>query len=475
VVPAADALADRAAVALGDGQLRRALDHATARFGTARRAAFAGLPASDAVRDRARAIKDRTLAALDEHLGRLVAEVERAGGVVHFARDAAEARAVVVELARARGARVVAKSKSMATEEIHLNEALEAAGVTVVETDLGEYVVQLARERPSHIIVPAIHKTARQVADLLARTTGAEVAADAEAVTALARRQLRARFLEADMGVTGVNFAAADSGTLVLVTNEGNGRLVTTLPRVHVAVMGVDKVIPSLADLPPFLELLPRSATGQTLTTYVNLVRGPRGREEADGPDELHLVLLDGGRVGQVAGPLREALACLRCGACLNVCPVYREIGGHAYGHTYPGPIGILLTTMLEGTRAAADLAHASTLCGACLEVCPVRIDIPRMLIESREAVARAGLAPGQERRLVRVLAAVLERPRMLRALVRLGRPLERLARRGDGTLRVAPAPLAGWTAHRALPRLAARTFSERWEARRGGAPDPRP
>jgi L-lactate dehydrogenase complex protein LldF len=454
-------LAARAARALRDGQLHRALRTATARFVEARRSAFAELPDEARLRDRARAIREATLARLDQHLGQLADQVERAGGVVHWARDAAEARAIIVDLARARDVRLVAKSKSMATEEIDLNAALEAAGITVVETDLGEYVIQLAHEHPSHIIVPAIHKTRGQIAELVGAATGQALPADPEVITRAARQALRERFAQAEMGVSGVNFAAADSGTLVLVTNEGNGRLVTTLPRIHVALMGVDKVIPSLAALPVFLELLPRSATGQRLTTYTTLIRGPRRPGEADGPEELHLVILDNGRVAQVDGPLREALYCLRCGACLNVCPVYREIGGHAYGHTYPGPIGILLTAMLEGPAAARDLPHASTLCGACLEVCPVRIDIPGMLVASRAALARDRLAPPGERLAFRLAGWLMRSPRRWAAAVRLARLGQRWLPRGVAVR--LPGPVGAWGAHRELPRLADQRFTDRW------------
>jgi L-lactate dehydrogenase complex protein LldF len=453
----------RAGRALADRQLRAALRTATTRFVDARRSAWADLPDGDGLRRRAREIKEATLQRLDHHLARFADAVQAAGGAVHWARDPAEARAIVVGLAEARGVRVVAKSKSMATEEIHLNDALEAAGITVVETDLGEYVIQLARERPSHIIVPAIHRSRGEIADLVGRAAGREVPPDPEAITAVARRELRERFRQADMGISGVNFAAAESGTLVLVTNEGNGRLVTTLPRIHVAVMGVDKLIPSLADLPVFLELLPRSATGQRLTTYTNLVHGPRRAGEVDGPDELHVVVLDAGRVAQVAGPLREALYCLRCGACLNVCPVYRETGGHAYGHTYPGPIGIVLTAMLEGPAAVRDLAHASTLCGACQEVCPVGIDIPRMLIAARVSLDRARLASRAERVAFRAAARAMTSPRLWRAAVRVGRVGRRLL--AAGAPRV-PGPLGAWVAHRDLPPLAGRSFSEQWAAR---------
>ncbi|MFZ1057879.1 MAG: LutB/LldF family L-lactate oxidation iron-sulfur protein, partial [Candidatus Rokuibacteriota bacterium] len=372
---------ERAAVALKDAFLQEALTIATTKFIGLRKDSFAGFPQGEELRDQARAIKEATLQKLDHYLEQLADSVERLGGHVHWAATAEEARETILGLCRNRGVKMAVKSKSMATEEIDLNEALERAGVTPTETDLGEYIIQLAHEKPSHIIAPAIHKTKGQVADLFSRELKERFAADPEVLTAAARKELRQKFLQADMGITGANFAVADTGTVVLVTNEGNGRMVTSLPRIHVALMGIEKVIPSMTDLMVFLAILARSATGQKLSVYTTLVRGPRRSAEVDGPEEFHLILLDNGRSRQIAGALREALYCLRCGACLNVCPVYRQIGGHAYGETYPGPIGILLTAMLKGDRAVKDLAHASSLCGACQEVCPVRIDIPRMLI----------------------------------------------------------------------------------------------
>jgi L-lactate dehydrogenase complex protein LldF len=452
----------RAHGALQDAFLQEALGIATAKFIALRRESFAGFPAGEALRDRARAIKEAALQDLDRYLEQLADNVERLGGRVHWAASADEARDIVLGLCRDRGVRVAVKSKSMATEEIGLNEALERAGVTAVETDLGEYIIQLARERPSHIIAPAIHKTKGQVAELFSRELGRPLEADPEVLTAVARKALRRRFLEADLGITGANFAVADTGTVVLVTNEGNGRMVTSLPRIHVAVMGIEKVVPSMSDLVVFLAILARSATGQKLSSYTTLIRGPRRPGELEGPEEFHLVLMDGGRSGQIAGPLREALYCLRCGACLNVCPVYRQIGGHAYGHTYPGPIGILLTAMLEGRRSVADLAHASSLCGACHEVCPVRIDIPRMLVELREGLDRERIAPWSERALFRAAARVLGSPLLFRLAARLGRVAQRPFVRG-GRLRGLPSLLGRWTGTRDLPPVAARTFSERW------------
>jgi L-lactate dehydrogenase complex protein LldF len=454
---------ERARRALGDPFLQEALSIATTKFIGLRREAFADFPAGDALRDRARAIKEATLQKLDTYLEALADNVERRGGHVHWATTGAEAREIVLRLCRDRGVRMAVKSKSMASEEIDLNEALEHAGVAPVETDLGEYIIQLAREKPSHIIAPAIHKTKGQVAELFSRELGQALEADPEVLTAVARRVLRARFLEADMGITGANFAVADTGTVVLVTNEGNGRMVTSLPRIHVAVMGIEKVVPSMTDLMVFLAILARSATGQKLSSYTTLVRGPRRPGELEGPEEFHLVLMDNGRSAQIAGKLREALYCLRCGACLNVCPVYRQIGGHAYGHTYPGPIGILLTAMLKGERAVKHLAHASSLCGACQEVCPVRIDIPRMLVDLREGLDRDRVAPWAERAAFGVLARLLCSPALFRLAVRVGRITQRPFVR-DGRLGRLPGPGAVWTRTRDLPPVAARTFTERWK-----------
>src|SRR5881296_3152876 len=457
-------LRERASNALRDRFLHEALDIATTKFIALRREAFGDFPQGEALRDRARAIKEATLQRLDAHLETLVANIERVGGHVHFATTAEEARRIILDIARRTGARMAVKSKSMATEEIHLNDALEAIGVTPVETDLGEYIIQLAHERPSHIIAPAIHKTKGQVAELFSRELGRPgLPADPEVLTKIAREELREKFLTADLGITGANFAVADTGTVVLVTNEGNGRMVTSLPRVHVAVMGVEKVIPSMTDLMVFLQILARSATGQKLSAYTTLVRGSRQAAELDGPQEFHLVLMDNGRVKQLAGPLREALYCLRCGACLNVCPVYRQIGGHAYGHTYPGPIGILLTAMLSGPASVKELAHASSLCGACAEACPVRIDIPRMLIELRREVDEAKIAPRTERAVFKAFGRLLTRPVLYRLAARIARLLQRPFVR-DGAIRSLPLFFGDWTRTRDLPAVAPRTFHERWK-----------
>src|ERR1041385_7629301 len=334
---------ENAKAALADTQLREALKNATSLFGERRKAAAASLPNWEDLRSKARAIKDEVLSHLDRYLEEFAGNAESRGAMIHWARDAAEANAIICALATERKARIVVKSKSMTTEETHLNTALEAAGIQVVETDLGEYIIQLADEPPSQIIAPAIHKTRQQVAKLFTAELGMPPTDDIVQLTGTARTTLRDRFATADMGISGVNFAIAETGTIVIIENEGNIRLTTSLPRVHVAVMGIEKVIPRFADLDVFLKLLPRSGTGQRLTTYQSFITGTKRHASDEGPEELHVVLLDNGRSRMLAHPVtRQSLACIRCGACLNACPVYQQIGGHAYGSGYPLPIWIM-------------------------------------------------------------------------------------------------------------------------------------
>ena len=377
---------ENARAALQDVHLRGALKNATSLFGERRKQAAANLPNWEDLRNQARAIKDDALLHLDRYLEEFERNAESRGAKVHWARDAAEANSIVVRLGIDRQARTVVKSKSMTTEETHLNTALEAAGMQVVETDLGEYIIQLAEETPSHIIAPAIHKTRRQISELFTAELGMPPTDDIAQMTRTARATLRDRFAAADVGVSGVNFGVAETGTIVIVENEGNIRLTTSLPRIHIAVMGIEKLVPRLTDLEPFLRLLPRSASGQKASSYVSLLTGVKSNDE--GPEELHVVILDNGRTEMLADPhLREALNCIRCGACLNVCPVYQTIGGHAYGSVYTGPIGAVLTLPMAGAGHAADLPFASTLCGACRDACPLKIDIPKMLVHLRRQV----------------------------------------------------------------------------------------
>jgi L-lactate dehydrogenase complex protein LldF len=353
----------------------------------------------------------------------------------------------------------------MVSEETHLNAALEAAGVTPIETDLGEYIVQLAGDRPSHIIAPIIHLTRQDVGRVMEQRLRVPYTDDTQQLAATARVRLRGEFLRADMGISGANFGVVDTGTIVLVTNEGNGRMVTTLPRVHVVVMGIEKLIDTLDDLDVCLKVLARSGTGQQLTVYTTMVSGPRRPGDADGPDELHVVLLDNGRSRILAGDTAEILGCIRCGACLNVCPVYRTIGGHAYGDTYPGPVGAVVTPGLRGLDPWRELPHASSLCGACRDVCPVRLDIPRMLLALRRDAAEANLQPRSLALAMRLFAWTASRPALYRVASRVVRAWLR-ARARDGWIRTLPGPGGGWTQSRDLRAPAAKTFQERWRER---------
>ncbi|MGH8994033.1 MAG: lactate utilization protein B, partial [Acidimicrobiia bacterium] len=388
--PGLPGLEERAQRAIADPDLQAALGNITATLGQGLREIRTD-PELQETRRRAAGIRRQVLDDFDGWLDKAEAQLESLGVTVHRAEGPEEASRVVVDIARAEGVRLAVKSKSMATEEVHLNAALEAAGVEVVETDLGEYIIQLAREMPSHIIAPAIHKTVSQVARLFSHVAGTELPADRTILCDFARGRLREVFLAADMGVTGANFLAADTGTIVLVTNEGNGRMCTSLPRVHVAMVPVEKVVPHLVDLGVVLPLLTRSATGQALSTYVSMVTGPRRPGEVDGPESMHVVLLDHNRRSLVGTPYEEMLACVRCGACLNVCPVYRRIGGHAYGAVYSGPMGAILTPLLSAGEEGRDLPYASSLCGACTEACPVQIPLADLLVRLRADLRRPG------------------------------------------------------------------------------------
>ncbi|WP_423223121.1 LutB/LldF family L-lactate oxidation iron-sulfur protein [Candidatus Amarolinea aalborgensis] len=457
---------DRIESGLHNEVMRGALGTATSRFAANRLAALATLPDADAVRDRAAAMRRHTLARLDQYLVELAASVERAGGVVHWAADAAAAQRIVAGIAQANHARTIVKAKSMVTEEIHLNAALEAVGLRVIETDLGEYIAQLSQEAPSHIIAPVLHKTRQEIGRLFQQKLGVEYVDDPTVLAGIARRVLRQIFLEADMGISGVNFAVASTGTLALVTNEGNGRMVTSLPRIHVAVMGIERVVPTPDDLALILQLLARSATGQKLSVYTSLLSGPRRAADPDGPQQLHLVLVDNGRSGILQSDLAEILTCIRCGACLNICPVYRSIGGHAYGSTYPGPVGSVLSPLLSGLGEFGELAHASSLCGACREVCPVRIDLPGLLLKLRHDTVQAGQAPAWLRFGMKVYALGVTHPWLYRLGGRLAAIVTHMLAH-DGWIRRLPGPLVAWSGQRDFPVFAPRTFQDTWAQRR--------
>ncbi|GAB4352179.1 MAG: LutB/LldF family L-lactate oxidation iron-sulfur protein [Gammaproteobacteria bacterium] len=463
--------ADRAHRALHDAQLRANFRRAMDGLMTKRRAVFDDQEELEALRDLGAAIRRDALAGLPDLLEKLEENCTANGIQVHWAQTIQEANEIVLEIARQHDAKRIIKGKSMVSEEMHLNDFMARHGIECLESDLGEYIIQLDHEMPSHIIMPAIHKNRDQIAHLFEREVErGHYTEDVDELTAMARRKLREAFMSADIGLSGVNFAVAETGTLCLVENEGNGRMCTTVPPVHVAVMGIEKVVERLSDVPPLLSLLTRSATGQPITTYFNMITSPRRPGERDGPKEVHLVLLDNGRSRIYADPdLRQTLQCIRCGACMNHCPVYGRIGGHAYDAVYPGPIGKILTPQLEGLDAAGELATASTLCGACGEVCPVRIPIPRILVRlRREAVEPPAGSPvpgaGSRRRGLEAwiwrrwsaLHANPERYRFFTSLgVRFGRFLPNIG------------ALKAWCSVRSRPRPAPKTLHQMARERR--------
>jgi len=457
----------KAAQNLANPSLQRALMRLQDRFVGARAKALAELPAVAPLRDAAADIRAHSLKHLDHYLAQFEQRVQEQGGTVHWAADAAAVNRIVLEIARAHGVRSVAKSKSMVTEECAVNDALESAGIEVIETDLGEYILQLAKEPPSHIVAPVVHKNKEDVADLFAlhhhrpRQTGvAELCREA-------REVLRPKFLGADMGISGANFLIAETGSALIVTNEGNGRLCTTLPRVHVAITGIEKVVPTLEDVSILLRLLPRSATGQSITNYVSVLTGPRRAGDPEGPEHFHVILVDNGRSRLLGTELEPMLRCIRCGACMNHCPVYQNIGGHAYGWVYPGPMGVVLTPSLAGLPGTIDLPNASTFCGACAEVCPVKIPLPDLMRALRTRQWQGRMRSTAERVALRTWAMMAARPRWYAFATRLvARVLRVIAGRQQYVRRL---PLgSGWTRVRDLPAPAGRTFRDLYKKRCG-------
>ncbi|HEY8724149.1 MAG TPA: LutB/LldF family L-lactate oxidation iron-sulfur protein [Gaiellaceae bacterium] len=449
---------DAARIALGDPQLRHNLHKATSTIRDKRARVVAEVPDWEELREAGRAIKADVMQRLDEYLLQFEASVQAAGGHVHWASDAAEANAVVLDVARSHGVSEVVKVKSLTTDEIELNDALAAGGVHAIETDFAELILQLDGDWSSHILVPAIHRNRTEIRDLFLRTIAEPpLSDDPSELAEAARVYLREKFLTAKVGVSGANFGVAETGTVVVVESEGNGRMCTTLPPVLVSVVGIEKLVPTFADLEVFLQLLPRSSTGERMNPYTSLWTGVT---DGDGPQEFHVVLLDNGRTRVLSDQVgRQALHCIRCSACLNVCPVYSRTGGHAYGSVYPGPIGAILTPQLLGVENAKSLPYASSLCGACYEVCPVKIDIPAVLLHLRaEIVRKAGATP--ERAVMRTVARVFGSERRLKRAQRFARLLQRPARR-------LPGPLATWTRTRELRPLPKETFRDWWSRER--------
>ncbi|MDQ0316526.1 LutB/LldF family L-lactate oxidation iron-sulfur protein [Amorphus orientalis] len=464
------AFKDKAAHALTDAQLQRALGNIGHGFVHKRRQAADALPEFERLRDEAREIKTHTLAHLDLYIEAFADKVAAAGGQVHFAETAYDARRAVVDICRMHEARTVTKAKSMVSEEIELNRYLKKKGIAPIETDLGEYILQIRNEAPSHIIAPAIHLTRDQIEADFRRVhrhlSEARALDEPASLLAEARAILREKFLSSDVGITGANFLVAETGSAVIVTNEGNADLTQSLPKVHIVVTSIEKLVPTMEDASTLLRVLARSATGQDMSVYTTVTTGPRRPDDPDGPEEFHVVLVDNGRSGMLGTDFQEMLRCIRCGACMNHCPVYQAVGGHSYGWVYPGPMGAVLTPSLVGVEQTGHLPNASTFCGRCESVCPVRIPLPKLMRHWREDEFARHLQPRAARYGLGVWAFVARRPRLYRLAT--GLAAATLSRLAGSRGRLARLPLAGgWTRHRDLPAPAPRTFMAEWKARK--------
>jgi L-lactate dehydrogenase complex protein LldF len=438
--------------AVKDLDLRRKVQKATGTSLIKRKQTVDEIPEWEELRQQAHDIKRDVIDRLDEYLVRFEIAARANGCIVHHAPEAADSNRIIADIVRRTSASVVVKSKSMVTEEIHLNEHLHEHGVEVIETDLGEYIVQLAGETPSHLTAPALHKSKEDIGKLFAEKLGIAYTDDPGKLTAIAREQLRNDFLSARVGISGVNFVCADTGTIAIVENEANVRLCTVLPEVHIAVMSVEKVIPSITDLPLFLKLLPRSASGQRATSYVSLINGPRSAVTPDGPSQLHIVILDGGRKHIAQHPVwKESLYCIRCGACMNICPVYQTIGGHAYGSVYPGPIGSVVTPILFGMEEGKGLPYASSLCGACTDICPVKIDLHHMLFWERKEIVAGGMKSFGEKLMMGIWRWIMMSPARIDTVGRLGWFVQKILGKYF--------PVPGWTPGRRFPAFARKSF----------------
>lgn len=458
----------RAGEKLADQRLQQNLKKLSTKFVSGRAAAITELDDFEGTRDAAIERRMRAIENLDVWLETFEKEATRRGATVLFAESAEDASRLVVEIAQKHGVKKATKSKSMVSEEMALNKALEAAGVQPVETDLGEYILQINNnEAPSHIIAPVVHKDKEEISDLFARVHHRPRLTDIPQMTREAREMLRPQFLSADMGITGGNFIIAETGSVAIVTNEGNEGMCTILPpKVHVVVTGIEKVLPTLEDFATVMRLLPRSATGQSISNYVSLLTGPKGEGDLDGPENMYFVLVDGGRTGLVGSEFQDMLRCIRCGACMNHCPVYQKIGGHSYGWVYPGPMGSVLTPSYAGIENALDLPQASTLCGECHVVCPVKIPLPDLLRKLREKQVERHLRPLSERLGLSLWAFAAKRPALYRLGTRMAVRFMRLLAGGQKTIGKLPGA-AGWTDYRDMPAPSGKTFSELYKERR--------
>ena len=474
MLPSATTFPDNARAALSDDNLQEALKRLHTGFVLRRTNAAARLPEFEDLRDRARDIKNHTLAHLDSYLELFEENCRAQGGEVHWCRDTDEARRTVLEICQKAGAKTVTKGKSMIGEEMEINAHLEANGIEPIETDLGEYIIQLRKEAPSHIIAPATHVSKEQVADSF-RENHTDLASDRplaepDDLLAEARDMLRSQFIAADVGITGANFLIAETGTSVIVTNEGNGDLTQTLPRVHIVLASLEKAVPTLADVTTLLRVLARSATGQEMSSYTTFSTGPRRAEDADGPTEYHVVLLDNGRSELLGTEFQDMLRCIRCGACLNHCPIYAAIGGHAYGSVYPGPMGSVLTPGITNIAEAKHLPQASTFCGKCEEVCPVRIPLPKMLRHWREKIYAGGLMDGKTRWGLAFWTFFVKRPALYHFATAIKMSL--LARVAGKAGRFKHLPMLGsWTRHRDFPAPQGTTFMRQWSQKNRRTP----
>lgn len=457
-------LRDRARNGVQDTQMRQAIQKAVDRLSANKAKAALELGNWDAWREQGKRIRKHTIENLDYYLAQLAENVRKNGGFVHFVPTAEAARQIVLDICKKHNAKMVIKSKSMVSEEIHLTPALERAGIEAVETDLAEYILQLAGEPPSHIIVPAIHKNRRQIAELFGKVAGHPIESDTPSLTAFARKILRTKFLAADIGITGCNFAVAQTGSVTLVTNEGNARLTTSLPNVLISIMGMERIVPAFEDLEALLTLLPRSATGQKLTSYVSVINKARNADEKDGAKEFHLLILDNGRSRLLADDeFRQALHCTRCGACFNVCPVYRHIGGHAYASVYGGPIGSVITPfLLNDLEFWGELAYASSLCAACSRACSVKIPLHDLLLALRHRRTEAGYTPFLEKTAFNLWRRFFKLPAAYKFAMKMA-AIGQKPFVANGFIKAGPPPLSNWTNSRYFPALPGKTFRDRW------------